>query len=1085
MNQQLIKINDSKVIFWVAGFFLLFYTLFFTSSSVSAKEITDAEIAAFYHQISSAEKSSIRQQKKLTSPKIKKSYRKKLSPKLKNTSKPKKVAVLKSTGDLNRNDPALIAFYESLDIKKLIPEVQKKSAPKEKNTVIVARKVTKENAAVIDNRDTSYDKTINNQADNLYVDIDNKGKVTPPLLANKIIKTPARVEVLSSSREEVPEADVKSSVTLSQTTNNTALSNQGVSDEKAEQPSPNNSKASDLNALFAKAFGKKVASTPKEVTAELRVNKSTVGELKLFSNTQGVLDKVETEPLLISLKDVLKEHVYVRVDEKLKSQKKIHFSELSKMGIDAEYNPTNLSLDLNIKNEFRKPNILSMINRKKASVRAENKIKANDISTFINAYTTVGLNSQNTSEADFKMKLEGSLNIGDRVLETTLDIRDEEYVFSNTTLTFDQPEKLKRYTLGNISSGNRNFQENLSLNGIRVSKEFFMDPELQIRPQANESLVLDSDSEVEVFINNQLIRRFYLKEGVYSLEDIGLYNGANNIRVRIKDEFGKITVKSSEQFYDSHLLKSGLSLYAFSVGYLSNEEGYTNDSLEDELILSGYYQKGLTKDLTLSVDAQITPNSYLLGTEVLTSVALGSIKNSFAVSGGADNQDTGYATSFEFRPNKKREYISLDTLREDMLGLEPPINDFLNGWTITGEYRSENFSQINEVQLDTVDELGNIVEVSNQRLKSNFQTNFSLNLSEKWNGYLNLGISDYYDADENIYASLNTTRRFDNGVSLSLGARYDSEDDFSMSMQLSVPLSHKSSRRKKSLDVLVNTKDSTLESKLSVKPTSLVGTNSLAGSLEHYQDDDTRQQNLNVQYRHNRFESTFAAHNRYSMSDSENTQQLNVGFNTSLACVGGNCATSYPINDSFALVTGPSNQEAPIAINNGNNRFRYSEDNDTGLPDNYTALIPGKGDSAVVRLDSYRYQNINIDESTLPNGYDTEKTEFEVLPKYHQGFLIKAGGEPQTILDGMLVNTANKPLGFKGGQWVPVSNNNAKEENTIAFFSNKAGRFRVISIPAGTYKLELFDYPDMDSIQITVPDLKGEVHKVGNLIIGE
>lgn len=1085
MNQQITHCSVIKVTSWVAGFLLFVFPVFLPFLTVSADEISDAEIAAFYHRLTSAEKSSTQAKTKASQQQVTVTQKSKPLLNKEMPSKKRKqtrVASTNITDDLNKNDPALIAFFKSLNIEEAIPvtETDEPITP-----------------TVIKKTESVYEKTINNQADNLYVDIDDKGKATPPLIANKIIKTPARVEVLSSTREETVTTKSESTLPSSQNTNTTALSSQGVSDDKQES-SPKSAKANDLNALFAKAFGKKTVSTPKEVTAELRVNNSTKGELKLFSNDQGVLDKVETEPLLVLLKDVLKEHVYFRVNEKLKTQKKTQFAVLSEMGIDAEYNPTNLSLDLNIKNELRRPNILSMISKKKASVRSENKIKANEISSFINAYTTVGFNSQNESDTDFKMKLEGSLNIGDKVLETTVDVRDEEYTFSNTTLTFDQPEKLKRFTLGNISSGNRNFQENLSLNGIRVSKEFFMDPELQIRPQANESLVLDSDSEVEVFINNQLIRRFYLKEGVYSLEDIGLYNGANNIRVRIKDEFGKITVKSSEQFYDSHLLKSGLSLYAFSVGYLSNEEGYTNDSLEDELILSGYYQKGLTKDLTLSVDAQITPNSYLLGTEVLTSVALGSIKNSFAVSGGADNQDTGYATSFEFRPNKKREYISLDTLREDMLGLEPPINDFLNGWTITGEYRSENFSQINEVQLDTVDELGNIVEVSNQRLKSNLQTNFSLNLSEKWNGYLNLGISDYYDADENIYASLNTTRRFDNGVSLSLGARYDSEDDFSMSMQLSVPLSHKSSRRKKSLDVLVNTKDSTLESKLSVKPTSLVGTNSLAGSLEHYQDDDTRQQNLNLQYRHNRFESTFAAHNRYSMSDSDNTQQLTVGFNTSLACVGGNCATSYPINDSFALVTGPSNQEAPIAINNGNNRFRYSEDNDTGLPDNYTALIPGKGDSAIVRLDSYRYQNINIDESTLPNGYDTEKTEFEVLPKYHQGFLIKAGGEPQTILDGMLVDTANKPLGFKGGQWIPVSsavNNEAndagtidaknKEAKTIAFFSNKAGRFRVISMPAGTYKLELFDYPDMNDIQISVPDLKGKVHQVGNLIIDE
>ncbi len=1055
MDQQIIKNNISRIIFWIAGFLLFIYPLFFPFLAATADEITDAEIAAFYHQLVSVDQSSVTSRRKAIVQKKERPHKQKVIPKLKKiTREHTKVPTLKASDDLDRNDPALIAFYESLLINETPASTSKKPVPRREgeNVTSITTAITK-----------------------------NKSKATPPLIANKFIKIPARVEVLSSSRTQSVESKKRSSLPLSQNTSQRALTNY-AGNQESTQSSSKKTKASDLNALFAKAFGKKVVSAPKEVTVELRVNKSVIGELKLFSNKQGVIDKVETQALLPLLKNVLKDHVYVRVSEKLITQKKTQFTDLSRMGIDAEYSSTNLSLDLNIKNEFRKPNILSMRHKKKASVRTENKIKANEISSFINAYTTVGFNSQNKTNTDVKVKLEGSLNIGDKVLETTLDIRNEDYSFANTTLTYDQPDKLKRFILGNISSGNRNFQENLSLNGIRVSKEFFMNPELQIRPQANESFVLDSDSEVEVFINNQLIRRFYLREGVYSLEDIGLYNGANNIRVRIKDAFGKVTVKSSEQFYDSHLLKSGLSLYALSVGYLSNKEGH-NNKLKDKLILSGYYQKGLSKNLTLSVDAQIAPNSYLLGAEVLTSISLGSIKNSFAVSGGSDNQEMGYATSFEFKPNKKREYISLDTLREDMLGLEPAINGFLNSWTITGEYRSENFSQINGVNLETIDNLSN---TTSQKVKSNLQTNLGLHLNKDWGGYLNLGISDYYNADESIYAGLHTTRRFDNGVSLNLGARYDSEDKFSMSLQLSVPLSKKRAQRKKDFDLLVNTKDNTLESKLSIKPSSLVGRNSLAGSLEYYQDDDSKQQNLNFQYRHNKFESTVLAHNQHSMSGTNN-QQLNIGFNTSLACVGGTCARSYPINDSFALVTGPSNQKAPIAINNGNNRFRYSEGNDTGLPDNYTALIPDKGDSAVVRLDSYRYQNINIDESTLPSGYNTEKTEFEVLPKYHQGFLIKAGGEPQTILDGMLVNSANKPLGFKGGQWVPVStdesNNTAKK--AIAFFSNKAGRFRVASIPAGRYKLELFDYPGMNPIQVSVPELKGQVYKVGSLIINE
>ena len=840
----------------------------------------------------------------------------------------------------------------------------------------------------------------------------------------------------------------------------------------------------DMAALFAKAFGKKTTiAAPSQIEADLRINNSTLGELDLFSGSSGVMDSADTEKLLLLLEEVLKEHVFVRIKQALEKSKKTRFCELNEQGIATYYNSTNLSLDIEIAPELRKPQILSLLHKQKATVREENKVKAQKVSGFLNAFTNIGINSRD-SETDLKMRLEGSLNIGGAVFETTTNYRNDKFDHGRTTLTYDRPEKLQRFALGNISTGNRNFQENLELDGVRISKEFFLDPNLQISPRANESLHLDSDSEVELYINNQLIRRFYLNAGVYSLQDIGLYDGANNIRVRIKDEFGKVTVKTSQQYYDSHLLKPGLSLFAISVGYLSNQQKYTNDDLEKSPIFSGYYQKGLSKDLTISVDAQLSAESYLLGAETISSLSLGSIRNSIAISGGKE-RDAGFATSFEYRPNKKHEQISLDTLRQDLLGLDTRSRGLLHNWSITGEYRSKDFSVLNGTDPDLIggtQEIDGVVFGSrvfnNNHFKGNLQTNFNLNFSEKWQGTLNLGMADYYDSEKSYYANLSTTRRFENGMRLSLGTRYDTEDDFSMNLQLSIPLSRKKGKRKIDLDVLADSRDSAYESKLSIKPTSLVGKNSLAGSLEHFADKDSRQEHLDIQYRNTQFETKFTARNRYNKGSKNTSQQVNLGFNTALACVGSSCATSYPINDSFALVSGPSNQTAPIAISNNNLRFRYSDGNDTGLPDNYNALIPGKGKKAVVRLESYRSQNINIDEGTLPNGYDTEKTEFSVFPKYHQGFLLKAGGEPATTLDGMLFDDENKPLSLKGGQWIPEN-----EGKIVAFFSNKGGRFRVTSIPPGQYKLELFDFPDMKPIQINVPDTKGKVHDIGNLII--
>ena len=845
---------------------------------------------------------------------------------------------------------------------------------------------------------------------------------------------------------------------------------------KAAKPINNESSGSeesDLAALYAKAFGKPAAISPLNITVDLRMNKAVLGEVAVFSDAQGVMSKVSTDDVLMHLKDVLKEHIYKRIVAKLSSNKRVSFKKLTSLGMKAVYNSVNLSLDLQINPALRKPRVLSMRTKKKASVRDENKITAEEISAFLNMYSNISFNSDNKSKPDLKVKLEGSVNIGSAVLQTTANLKNKRWDVGSTTLTYDKPDDLQRFVVGNINTGNRNFQENLNLIGLRASKEFFMKPELQIRPRANQSFILETDSKVEVYINDRLRQRYYLSEGIYSLEDIGLYNGANNIRVKITDEFGKVIMKTSEQYYDSHLLQPDLSLYSISVGYLSNKQAYVKKELKDKPIISAYYERGITKNLTMSLDAQISPTSYLLGAEAITSIPLGSLKHSISVSGG-NSQKLGFATRFEFKPYMQREIIALDTLSEDMLSMDTTVGQFLKSWTITGEYRSEDFSMINQkLELDDSDNL-------NKKLRGRLQTQFSLDLSNNWRGSLNIGVSDYYNAERALTTSIAAIKRFNNGISLSIGAKYESDEDYSMNLQLIVPLDREERRSNKHLEFLANSQDKSYSSKLSLSPTSTVGRNSLSGALEYSKNEESNNAKLDLNYRDTKFETSLAARHFKNLKEKgENYQQLSLGFNTSLACVGSDCATSYPINDSFALVSGPSNQDGPIAINDGHSNFRYSDGNDTGLPDNYNALIPKSGAFAVVPLESYRYQNINIDESTLPNGYDSEKTEFEMFPSYHQGFRVKAGGEPATIVDGMLMNKVKKPLAYKGGQWVPL----APEAKTIAFFSNKIGRFRIPSISAGRYKLELFDYPDMDEILINVPDKKGQVHDVGSIVV--
>ncbi len=1071
---------------------LILICLFLSANSYADNKSDISELENFYHQVFSTQT-------------------------VKTTSKViKKPLLTRQKSRVKTKDPELVAFYETVFGKNTgavsETKIRQKTPINIKKPIVSAKKnkVTYENRKIVTSDYKNHSK--HNTVPSTEVHRIDSSSRQPQLRtkrdkreikeASLIINTPENEVAKEKPRKNTTSSENKNSKSTSlssqvQKIDTKALFEQAFGKKNRKnrakaKSKKTNANTNDMASLFAKAFGKKSAiSVPSDVKVDFRVNASTIGEVQLFSDSSGDMSQANTENLLELFKEVLKEPFFLIAETQFAKTKKVPLDALNKLGVFAVYNSTNLSLDVEIPPKLRKPQILSLLRKKKVSVREENIIEANKVSGYINAFSNIGVGSRD-SDANLRMRLEGSLNIGGGVLESTGDYINEKFDIGRTVFTYDRPEKLQRIALGNISTGSRNFQENIELEGIRFSKEFFLDPDLQISPKANEPLQLATNSEVELYVNNQLIRRFNLKAGVYRLEDIGLYNGANNIRIRIKDEFGKVTVKTSKQYYDSHLLKPGLSLFAISVGYLSNQNSTSNSSFEKKPIFSGYYQKGISKDLTLSLDAQLSSENYIFGAESMSSIPIGSLKNSIAISGGKD-RETGFATSFEFRPNKKQEEISLDTLRKDLLSLDTRSRGFLNNWSISGEYRnqefdtfsaqnsSQNYAQNSNLSAgpQTIDGVTFENRVFNSnKLRANLQTNFNLNISEQWRGNLSLGVADYYDSDDGYYANFTASRRFDNGIRLNLGTRYDSEDKFSMNLQLSIPLDRKKGNKKKDLDLLVDSQDNSYESKLRIKPTGLFGENSLAGSLEYFENKTSRQENIDLEYRNTHFESNFTARNNYDKSSKNSSQQFNLGFNTSIACVGTSCASSYPIDDSFALVSGPSNQIKPIALSNNNTRFRYSDDSVDGLPDNYSALITGKGKKAVVQLDSYRTQNINVDEGTLPNGYDSEKTEFSMFPKYHQGFLLKAGGEPATSIDGMLFDEKNQVLGFKGGQWIPVNGGKA-----VAFFSNKGGRFRVTSIPAGKYKLELFDYPNMSPISKTIPDTKGKLIDIGKLII--
>ena len=363
-----------KANYFVVGLFVLLSICFADTTYADDKQDI-AELEAFYHLVfdqnpttkifAKSQPEKIQTTKKVPSAK-------QASPNA------KKTVSFETNQNIDDKDPELVAFYEHVFGKKQIKIKQK-----------------------VNNAKGMISKS--------------KPHTITPLINSQILIEEKPVETEEQNIRDMP----KKSISISQ----------NIVPQKEESLSSDdtpNEQSSDLAALFAKAFGKKAIALPPKINVDLRINKEILGDVIIFSNKKrNKIDKVQTETLLILLEDILKEHVFKRTKDAISTSDKVTFLGLKKLGVVASYNPSELSLDLQIDSALRKPQILTFRKRSNGFTRDENKIEASETSAFVNMYSNIGLNSG--TDPDLKLKLESSFNLRGTTLESDATYLNEKW----------------------------------------------------------------------------------------------------------------------------------------------------------------------------------------------------------------------------------------------------------------------------------------------------------------------------------------------------------------------------------------------------------------------------------------------------------------------------------------------------------------------------------------------------------------------------------------------------------------------------------------------------------------------------------
>ncbi|MCK5897263.1 MAG: fimbria/pilus outer membrane usher protein, partial [Cocleimonas sp.] len=567
---------------------------------------------------------------------------------------------------------------------------------------------------------------------------------------------------------------------------------------------------------------------------------------------------------------------------------------------------------------------------------------------------------------------------------------------------------------------------------------------------------LERDSEVNIYINGFLKDKKKLDAGEYSLTDLRLEAGVNKVRLEITDEKGKQTEQLFSLLNDQSLLSSGTSSYAVQVGMPAYRLAQDYHYDRSTTLVSGHYKTGITEQLTADASFITDGKNIQVGVSALMPTEVGRLSGRVSQLRVASHQQ-GFAIGGDYQytaPAQKKDPVQ---------------------FSVSGDFFDKEFSALSydleKKQLYSADNTG---------VESRLHVSMGKKIANRVHASVNIQRETSYAKNDAMYsASLGLSQSFKQGGSISAQIRYQNnqQKDKSVNLRLNLPLAQENkSTRQTSLTTSYNSLNQRLINTFFIRPKDNTGLDSVGASLSSHSGKTGHTLSANVSYRGNIAEVGFSQSGpKMDQSAQQYQARSSAKVRTAISFADGQFAISKPIRDSFAIVIGPENQQKNIAVARGNSSFSRSEGNE--LPDHYQSLIQKNITPAVINVSSYHYNTINVDSAALPLGSDLDSTEFELKAGYKQGYLLKAGGEQGVIVDATLVNKKDQPLVLKGGQLVRVD----KKSKPIAFFSNRTGRIRLISVPPGKYRLELFDSQNKNEQILNIPNKIGKIHVVGKV----
>jgi outer membrane usher protein len=782
-----------------------------------------------------------------------------------------------------------------------------------------------------------------------------------------------------------------------------------------------------------------------EMTLSVKDNGIKLGDAIVRIGRDNAMS-IKRDSFLIAIREVFRQEALDAFSAALPSVGYLSLDEIRKAGLAISFNELDLELNIQPKVEQRpRGEIAGTI---KNAESADGVVQPAGLSAFVNARFGLAYERDEGSPATWEypaIMLEGASRWHGFVVEGE-GFAETDGVFRRqaTRLSYDLPEQAVRVTAGDLDLRPNGSFSVPPLLGVAIEKSYAdLQPTRNIRPTSKRSFRLERSSEVQVLVNGVEARRLHLQPGEYDLNDLPLASGTNNIRLQIKDDFGKEETVDFSILFNRTLLAPGISEWSIAGGILAMPGLGTPLYAEDAPVFSATYRQGISENLTGAASAQASEQTTLLGIAALTQTPLGLTSIDLTASGTSESA-FGWSAAAQLDVEAAQMWSSVNSAQ---LGLEIFSQDFvgaLNQVPSEGSRLRVSGGIGQRLPADISASLSGYYQFADEELDEGFGASFSLSkaISDQWS----VSLSGSYDHREGggaadlagmgLFARLNYRPDTDTSVT----AEYDHT---SHTASIGGGTNFRSGDQRASVNAAWEHTPATARDPAET----------LANGDFYYAD--TR---IEVNATHGR---SFDG-----LTSETTTRRTAVNAGMGVAFADGALAFGRPVRGGYAIVD--------VHKSLDQNKIKIDP-----FEDSFKAGSDGLGPMLVSDISTYSRASLPYEVDNPPAGYDVGTGAFEFFAPYKAGYKVLIGSEFSITASGILLDAKGKPAVL---QACAVTASRYPDKRIDAF-TNADGVFSVPGLKDGDWQLELNDDPSV-KYTLHIPEDAGALVELGTLTPG-